>query len=91
MRVGSADPTGFDLIVNATPAGMRNNDDLPVQVDRLRPTMFVGDVVTVPEVTPLLDAARRVGCRTSTGVDMFNAELDLQLDFFLAANKAAHG
>ena len=89
--VGSADPTGFDLIVNATPSGMRGDDTLPVQVDKLRPAMFVGDVITVPEVTPLLVAARRVGCRTSTGVNMFNAELDLQLDFFLAANRAARG
>ncbi len=31
-----------------------------------------------------LDAARRIACRTSTGVDMFKAELNLQLDFFLA-------
>ncbi|MEO8739633.1 MAG: shikimate dehydrogenase [Casimicrobiaceae bacterium] len=83
LHVGSDDPSGFDLVVNATPAGMRDDDAVPVQLERLRPEMFVGDVITVPEVTPLLYAARRAGCRTSTGVDMFNAELDLQLDFFL--------
>ena len=85
-RAGSSDPSDFDLIVNATPAGMRSGDTLPVAIDRLRSTMFVGDVVTVPEVTPLLDAARRMGCMTSTGVDMFDAELALQLEFFLGAD-----
>jgi shikimate dehydrogenase len=88
-RAGSSDPSHFDLIVNATPAGMRPGDALPVAIERLKPTMFVGDVVTVPEVTPLLEAARRVGCMTSTGVDMFNAELALQLEFFLGADRLA--
>jgi shikimate dehydrogenase len=85
LRVGSCDPTGFDLVVNATPAGMSANDALPVETDKLQSTTFVADVVTLPEVTPLLEAARTRGCRTATGVDMFRAELDLQLSFFLEA------
>lgn len=91
MLAGSSDPSDFDLIVNATPAGMRPGDALPVAIERLRSTMFVGDVVTVPEVTPLLDAARRIGCMTSTGVDMFDAELALQLEFFLGADRPSAG
>ena len=47
--VGSADPTGFDLIVNSTPAGMNDGDEPPVLLDRLTRRMFVADVVTVPE------------------------------------------
>jgi shikimate dehydrogenase len=84
--VGSADPTGFTLVVNATPAGMKPDDPLPIIADRLTPQTFVADVITNPVVTPLLEAARRVGCDTQTGIGMFNAELDLMVDFWLGAS-----
>ncbi|WP_149537411.1 shikimate dehydrogenase family protein [Siccirubricoccus phaeus] len=83
VRAGSADPTGYDLAVNATPAGMRAEDPLPLDAARLAPTAFVGDVITVPEVTPLLAAARARGCRISTGVAMFDAARELIVDFLL--------
>jgi shikimate dehydrogenase len=40
-------------------------------------------VITVPEVTNLLAAARAIGCATATGVDMFMAGRDLIVDFLL--------
>src|SRR6185503_7443794 len=43
-----ADPSGFDLVVNATPAGMRPGDPLPVDVSRLDQKMFVADIITMP-------------------------------------------
>ncbi|MFX4959699.1 shikimate dehydrogenase, partial [Acinetobacter baumannii] len=72
--IGSADPAGFDIVSNATPAGMKADDPLPVDVTRLEPHAFVADAITMPEMTPLLQAARARGCPTSTGVDMFQAE-----------------
>jgi shikimate dehydrogenase len=78
---GSSDPAGFDLVANATPAGMGTDDPLPVQIERLTPAMTVGDVITLPEVTKLLSAARAIGCRTSTGAEMFTAGRDLIVDF----------
>jgi shikimate dehydrogenase len=83
LMTGSPDPTGFDIIVNATPAGMRPDDPLPVLTAHLTPAMTVGDVITVPEVTKLLAAARAIGCPTSTGVDMFTAGRDLIVAFVL--------
>lgn len=83
LMVGSPDPTGFDIIANATPAGMRPGDPLPVLTANLTPAMTVGDVITLPEVTNLLAAARAIGCATSTGVDMFNAGRDLIVTFVL--------
>jgi len=83
LIVGSADPAGFDLVANATPAGMRADDPLPVLAARLTPAITVGDVITVPEVTKLLAAARAIGCATATGVDMFTAGRDLIVDFLL--------
>ncbi|HSN39568.1 MAG TPA: shikimate dehydrogenase, partial [Burkholderiales bacterium] len=54
---------------------------LPFDTGGLRPAMFVADVITSPEVTPLLAAARRAGCRTTTGIDMFDASVAVMADF----------
>jgi shikimate dehydrogenase len=83
LEMGSADPGGSDLVANATPAGMRADDPLPVEVARLTPGMVVGDVITVPEVTRLLGAARAIGCTTSTVMEMFMAGRELIVDFLL--------
>ena len=81
---GGDDPAGYGLVVNATPAGMRPDDPLPVRAERLSPDAFVSDVVTMPEVTPLLAAARARGCGTRTGIGMFEAVRDRMVEFLLA-------
>ena len=83
ITIGSTDPHGHDLVCNATPLGMRPGDPDPVQVARLDVGTFVGDVVTVPAVPPLIRAARERGCATSTGSDMFACVRDLIVDFLL--------
>jgi len=83
VHVGSADPSGYTLVVNATPLGMRAGDPYPVQVDRLTSDMFVGDVITAPAVPPLIEAARRLGCLTQVGGGMYAAQLDVMRDFLL--------
>ena len=84
VLVGSNDPTGFDLVAHATPMGMRAGDPYPVDVQQLKPDTFVADVVTKPAVPPLIEAARQIGCGTSTGADMFAAVAVLIVDFLLA-------
>ena len=86
---GSDDPTGFELIVNATPAGMRPGDPYPIDASRLRPDMFVGCVITSPEVSPIVAAAQRLGCKTSVGGDMYAAAQQLMLDFLFAGAVSA--
>jgi shikimate dehydrogenase len=81
--LGSADPSGFDLAINATPMGMKAGDPLPIDVARLSKDCFVGDVVTVPSVPPLIEAARARGCGTMTGAGMFEAVRDRLVDFYL--------
>ena len=83
VQAGSADPQGSDVLANATPMGMRAGDPLPLDVSQLASTMFVGDVITVPEHTPLLEAARAAGCGTQTGVGMFREVQALMVRFFL--------
>ena len=82
VRPGSDDPGHADILVNATPRGMASGDPMPVNVSSLAAETFVGDVITIPEVTPLLQAARARGCLTQTGVGMFLNVLGRMADFF---------
>lgn len=83
VRAGSPDPTGFDLIFNATPLGMNEGDSLPVDVALLSHPMFVGDVVAGHGETPLIRAARAAGCGTATGGHMVEAVQELMADFMM--------
>jgi shikimate dehydrogenase len=83
VSVGSFDPTGFDIVLNATPMGMKAADPLPLAVDKLVATTFVGCVITAPAVSPLIEAARQKGCATMTGADMFAGVSTLMVDFLL--------
>ncbi len=80
---GSTDPRGYDIVVNATPVGMRIDDPYPLDVGQLGAGMFVGCVITAPAVTPLIAAARAKGCRTMTGTDMFCRVRDMIVAFLL--------
>jgi shikimate dehydrogenase len=87
VGVGSPDPTGFDLVVNATPTGMNPADPLPFQVENLAAQTFVADVVTSPEVTTLLAEARRRGCATQVGTAMVAGQIDLLIDVITGVNR----
>lgn len=82
LQTGSADPAGWDIVVNATPLGMRDGDPLPVAVDRIDPGTFVGEVVLKEEYTPLLRAALTKGCRVQVGTDMLFEMIPSYLAFF---------
>jgi shikimate dehydrogenase len=75
----------FDVVVNASPMGMRADDPLPVDVSRLNASTFVGDVVTKPPVTAFIEAARARGCKTVTGTQMFARVCDRMVEFLLDA------
>jgi shikimate dehydrogenase len=82
VTTGSKDPAGFDLIVNATPMGMKDDDPLPFDIDRIDPKTFVGEVVMKSEYTPLLKAAKDKGCAVQVGTDMLYEMIPAYLEFF---------
>lgn len=82
VSTGSKDPAGFDVVVNATPLGMKEGDPLPMDVDRIAPSTFVGEVVMKQEITPFLAAAREKGCRFQVGTDMLFEQIPAYLEFF---------
>jgi len=82
LSVGSNDAAGYDIVVNASPAGMRDGDPLPMDVARIAPAAFVGEVVMKQQYTPFLEAARAKGCATQVGIDMLFEQIPAYLEFF---------
>jgi shikimate dehydrogenase len=82
VRTGSNDPVDYDIVVNATPLGMKPDDPLPVDVSRISPDTFVGEVVMKEEFTPLLRAAMEKGCTVQVGTDMLFEMIPAYLEFF---------
>jgi shikimate dehydrogenase len=82
VRTGSPDPAGHDLVVNATPMGMNDGDPLPLDVSRLSPSTFVGEVVMKAETTAFLAAAQARGCQTQVGTDMLYEQIPAYLEYF---------
>ncbi|MET0211018.1 MAG: shikimate dehydrogenase [Burkholderiaceae bacterium] len=82
VTTGSRDPAGFDVVVNATPLGMKEGDPMPFDIDRIAPTTFVGEVVMKSEYTPLLRAAKDKGCAIQVGTDMLFEMIPAYLEFF---------
>ena len=82
VNVGTNDPAGYDLVVNATPLGMNDDDGLPFDTERLSAETFVGEVVMKQEMTPLLRASEARGCRFQVGTDMLFEQIPAYLEFF---------
>lgn len=89
VQTGSNDPAGFDVVVNATPLGMKEGDPLPFDVARIDAGAMVGEVVMKTEYTPLLQAALAKGCGVQVGTDMLFEMIPAYLEFFGYGTAAA--
>lgn len=61
---------GSQLLVNATPIGMKDSDALPVDASLLHPGLYVYDLVYNRPTTPLVKEAARKRLRAVTGLGM---------------------
>ena len=77
FKVGTRDPCGHDLVVNATSMGLREADDYPCEVQCLAPEQIVAEIIMQPEYTPLLVAAAERGCRVHPGRPMLQCQIAL--------------
>jgi shikimate dehydrogenase len=82
VLTGSNDPDGCDIVVNATPLGMNAGDPMPMDIDRIAPTAFVGEVVMKQEMTAFLNAAIKRGCKVQLGIEMLFEQIPAYLEFF---------
>lgn len=71
-----------DLVVNATPAGMKEGDPLPVALSAIQPGHTVADIIMEPATTRFLASAQEMGARIVPGRHMMNEQLEAMADFF---------
>ena len=71
----------YDLIVNATSVGA-DGQSLPLSLAAYGQPKLVADVVTEPDITPLLAAARALGCAIQTGKEMALGQIEAIVQFF---------
>jgi len=85
-------PSDVDILVNATPIGLypNVNEMPPVDLETIRPDLFVQDVIPNPAFTPLLKEARDRGAKWQTGMGMLinQAAINIELWTGKKPNKA---
>lgn len=79
---GGVDPAAFDIVINATSLGLNEQGPPPFEVARVSQSALVAEVVMVPELTPLLQAARARGLGIVRGREMQNQQVKAMADFF---------
>ena len=83
VSASSVVPPVCDIVVNATSAGMNEQDPLPVEPNQLSSNMVVVDVITDPVTTRLLIEASNRGCFTRDGTHMLDGQIELLFEFML--------
>lgn len=78
------DPVGdaTDLVVNATPLGLREDDPLPFDPARLAPGTVVADIIMAPPETRLLRTAAALRLPVHPGAPMLLHQLPMYREFF---------
>ncbi len=82
ITVASPDLAHCDILINATPAGMRPEDPVPIARRDLPSSLVVLDIITEPEITPLRALAMSCGCQTFGGRVMMEGQADEIMAFF---------
>lgn len=81
IAVGAADPSGMDIVINATPVGLKATDPIPLDADKLTPEMTVVDIIMEPAETKLLLKAKEIGCRIQPGRPMMDYQVKGMSEF----------
>ena len=71
---GVPDPRGCEIVINATSLGMKPDDPMPVDPDRLEPGSIVVDIINAPSPTAFCRAARARGCLAQDGRPMHEGQ-----------------
>ncbi len=72
---------GFDMVVNASPIGMRPGDGLPGEIGALSEGVLVGDVVVSDAPTAIIRQAIEHNCAWVNGRDMHSGQIDAIMGF----------
>ena len=85
---GSNDPAGYDLVINASPLGLKTTDPMPCDVSRMEPHAALVDILMKNQPTPVVRAARARGLVAQPGFEMMIQQTHLYLEFFGFAEAA---
>lgn len=75
IRTGPASAAGFDVVINATSLGLRDEDSSPLPVETLDSGTLVCEAVMRDMDTALLAAARQRGCQVHQGQYMLYGQI----------------
>lgn len=81
INIGTPDPSGHDIVVNATSLGLKEGDALPMDVAALMPDQLVCEIIMQPKETALLLAAQERGCTVHYGAPMLASQIELMAEF----------
>lgn len=76
----------FDLLINATPLGMLDDDPSPFDADLVASAQWVADIVSDPLQTRLAEIAKERGTELITGRDMVIGQVALIGQWLLSPN-----
>ena len=79
----------WDLLVNATPIGSDDVTPRTLPLANIESEQCVLDMVTAPEITPLIRRARDSGARTITGIEMLAAQAGHQAELWTGTRPQA--
>lgn len=82
FSVANGVPPGTDMVINASPVGMRARDGLPGEIGDLGAAGVIGDVVISEQPTSIIRLAMDRGYGWVGGKDMHGGQVDALLDFF---------
>lgn len=82
VNASGPDPRGYDIIVNTTSLGLRDDDALPVDPDLLDPSQLMAEIIMNPVDTPILKAAKAKGCHVHYGRPMFDHQVTIIAKLF---------
>jgi len=87
VRLGTADASGHEIVVNATSLGLKPDDPFSFDMTSADRSALFAEVVMKPEFTPLLVTAEKRGHRVHSGIHMLNGQLDMMMAFFGLAKR----
>ncbi len=82
LVASSNDPAGYDLVVNASPLGLKSTDPMPCDVARVEPHAALIDILMKNQPTPWVRAGRARGLHAQPGFEMLIQQAHLYLEFF---------
>jgi len=87
VSIGPSRLDDIDLLINASPIGMLDENAAPIDVTSIPANVVVMDAIMDPDRTKLLRIAQASGCLTVYGREMLDSQIVRVCDFLLRARQ----